>query len=134
MINNLQDELYTLETKQTTGGKVCANIRWYLEGEKCSKSFFNVLERQNMQNQTISELYTDDKKTKYSNNPVETKYFNNPQDILKSAKIFYKDLYTRGNISGDAINELLTEADSGLVKLVVMTNVFFNNQQHEIKV
>ena len=25
------------------------------------------------------------------------------------------------------------EADSGLVKLVVMTNVFFNNQQHKIK-
>ena len=27
----------------------------------------------------------------------------------------------------------LSEADSGLVKLVVMTNVFFNSQQHEIK-
>ena len=26
-----------------------------------------------------------------------------------------------------------SEADSGLVKLVAMTNVFFNNQQHEIK-
>ena len=26
-----------------------------------------------------------------------------------------------------------SEADSGLVKLVVMTNLFFNNQQHEIK-
>ena len=26
------------------------------------------------------------------------------------------------------------EADSGLVKLVVMTNIFFNNQQHEIKI
>ena len=24
------------------------------------------------------------------------------------------------------------EADSGLVKLVMMTNAFFNNQQHEI--
>ena len=31
--------------------------------------------------------------------------------------------------------QLLTtaEADSGLAKLVVKTNVFFNNQQHEIK-
>ena len=26
-----------------------------------------------------------------------------------------------------------SETDSGLVKLVVMANVFFNNQQHEIK-
>ena len=100
MINNLQDELYVLETKQATGAKIRANIRWDLEGEKCSKSFFNVLERQNMQNQTISELYTDNKKNKYSNNP---------QDILKSAKNFYKDLYTRGNISRDAINELLNK-------------------------
>ena len=25
------------------------------------------------------------------------------------------------------------EADSGLVKLVVVTNIFFNNQQHEMK-
>ena len=36
-----------------------------------------VLERQNMQNQTILELYTDDKKSKYSSNA---------KDILKSAK------------------------------------------------
>ena len=27
-----------------------------------------------------------------------------------------------------------TGADSGLVKLAVMTNVFFNNQQHKIKI
>ena len=27
----------------------------------------------------------------------------------------------------------ITEVDSGLVKLVVMTNDIFNNQQHEIK-
>ena len=31
--------------------------------------------RQNMQNEKISELYTDDKKSKYSRNPI---------DILKS--------------------------------------------------
>ena len=28
---------------------------------------------------------------------------------------------------------LFTEAGSGLIELVVMANVFFNNQQHEIK-
>ena len=27
----------------------------------------------------------------------------------------------------------ITEPDSGLIKLVVMTNIFFNNHQHEIK-
>ena len=30
--------------------------------------------------------------------------------------------------------EFFAEADSGLVKLVVMTNVFFNKQQHEVEI
>ena len=54
-------------------------------GRKCAKTFFKVLERQNMKNQTISELYTDDNKSKYSSNP---------KDILKSAKKVMK-LYTK---------------------------------------
>ena len=54
-------------------------------GRKCSKIFFEVLERQNMKNQTIFELYTDDNKSKYSSNP---------KDILKSAKKLMK-LYTK---------------------------------------
>ena len=29
---------------------------------------------------------------------------------------------------------IIQEADSGLVKLVVMTNVFFNKQQNDIKI
>ena len=48
-----------------------------MEDEKCPKIFFEVLERQNIENQTIFELYTDDNKSKYSSNP---------KDILKSAK------------------------------------------------
>ena len=45
MIENLQDELYQLENKQAKSGKLRANIRWDLEGEKWSKTFFKVLER-----------------------------------------------------------------------------------------
>ena len=41
---------------------------------------------QNMQNGTISELYTDDKNPKYSRNP---------NHILKSAKNFYQKFYKR---------------------------------------
>ena len=52
-------------------------------GEK--NAFFKVLERQNMQNQTISELYADDNKSKY---------FSNPKDILKSEKKIRK-LYNK---------------------------------------
>ena len=47
-----------------------------------AKTFLQVLERQNMRNQTIFELYTDDNKSKYSSNP---------KDILKSAKKIMKN-------------------------------------------
>ena len=40
------------------------------EGEKFLKTFFEVLEKQNMKNQTIFALYTDDNKPKYSSNPT----------------------------------------------------------------
>ena len=52
MINTFQGELYLLETKEAKGARIPANIRWDLDGERCSKIFFKVLERQNMQNQT----------------------------------------------------------------------------------
>ena len=47
------------------------------ERRKMLKIFSKVLERQNLQNQTIFELYTDDNKSKYSINHKE---------IFKSAK------------------------------------------------
>ena len=63
MIQNLQYETYQLETKQQEEGvKLHANIRQELEGKKCLKTFFQVLEKQNLQNQTMSELFTDDDK------------------------------------------------------------------------
>ena len=56
IIKNLQHELYQLENKEAKGVKPTATIRWKLEGEKCSKTFFKVLERKNMQNQTRSRF------------------------------------------------------------------------------
>ena len=38
-IENLKNKLYQLENKQAKGGKLCTNIRWDLEGRKCSKTF-----------------------------------------------------------------------------------------------
>ena len=67
MIEYLQNELYQLENKEAKAAKLCSNIR--LEGKKCSKTFFKVLERQNLQNQTVSEQNTDDNKSKHSSNP-----------------------------------------------------------------
>ena len=56
IIRNLQDELYQLENKQAKSAKLHPTIRWKLEGEKCSKTFFKVLERKNMGKQTRSEF------------------------------------------------------------------------------
>ena len=82
MTENLQDELYKLENKPAKGAKRRANIRSW----RAKNASFKVLERQNMQNQTIFELYTDDNKSKYSSNP---------KDILKSEKKTYEKLYTK---------------------------------------
>ena len=46
-------------------------------GQKIPQTFLEGLERQNMENQTIFKLYTDDNKSKYSSNHM---------NILKSAK------------------------------------------------
>ena len=76
---------------------------------------------------------------------------------IKEVREFFNDI--RGSLSREEINRIRKElykkeavynslkekdsltnkqknagADSGLVKLVVMTNVFFNNQQHKIKI
>ena len=45
-----------MENKQAKDAKLGASIRWKLEGKKCSKTFFKLLERKNMQNQRRSEF------------------------------------------------------------------------------
>ena len=79
MIENLQNKLYQLENKQAKSAKLRANIKQELEDEKGSKTFFKVLEWQNMQIQRIFELHTDNNKSKYS------------MEILKSVKKIMKN-------------------------------------------
>ena len=45
IIENLSDKLYQLENGRANGAKLHANIIFDMEGEKCSKIYFNVLER-----------------------------------------------------------------------------------------
>ena len=54
MTEKLQYDFYQLENKQPKGAKLCANIRWELKSKRFSKTFFKLLERQNLQ--TISEF------------------------------------------------------------------------------
>ena len=58
-------------------GAGCALCIRSWRAKNTPKTFFQVLERQNMKNQTIFKLYTDYNKSEYSSNP---------KDILKSAK------------------------------------------------
>ena len=52
MTENFQDKLHQEECKQSKGAKICAIIRRELEWEKCSKAFYQIYARQNIQNQT----------------------------------------------------------------------------------
>ena len=45
MIKNLPHELHQWESEHTKGSKLYANITLKLEGEKCFKIYFNILER-----------------------------------------------------------------------------------------
>ena len=58
MIEILPEKVHQVESKQPKGAKILADFRWELQGEECSKTFYKIVERQDIQNQTTSELYT----------------------------------------------------------------------------
>ena len=77
-------QLPPMFTTPVENPEIRANIRSW-RAKNAPKTSFKVLERLNVKNQTILELYTDDNKSKYSSNP---------KDILKSAKKIMK-LYSK---------------------------------------
>ena len=72
--------------------------------------------KQNMQNQTISELYIDDKKSKYHSSP---------NDILKSAKYFCEILYTKLDNVQNFLVQLLTERKSQVNNIIIARQTIF---------
>ena len=82
---NLQDELNQLEkNKQKVPSFMLTLV--VIGGRKMLRIFLKKLERQNMENQTIFELYIDDN---------TSKYYGNTKGIFKSAKKNYENLYTK---------------------------------------
>ena len=61
MIENLQDEFYQIEKKQTKGAKLCANIRSW-RPTNAPKLFFKVFERQNMKTSNPKDIFKSGKK------------------------------------------------------------------------
>ena len=49
MTEKLQEKLHKGECKQLKGTKIYASSSWELECEKCSKTFYKIFGRQNMQ-------------------------------------------------------------------------------------
>ena len=78
----MPDELYQLESEHAKGAKLRANI--ILKAKNASKLISMYL-KDNLENQTISELYSDDKKKNILASVV----------TRKSAKGFYKNFYTK---------------------------------------
>ena len=94
---NLQDELYQLENKQAKGAKLRPTIRWKLEGEKCSKTFFKVLERKNMRNQTRSEFIL--MIINQNKNFTSKKYLSKPPLLNFLAKFLIERTYLMNNFT-----------------------------------
>ena len=53
----MPDELYQLESEHAKGAKLPVNIILELEGEKCSKTYFNVLEKQYAKSNNFWVIY-----------------------------------------------------------------------------
>ena len=72
-------------------------------GRKMLKIIFSrnfLLQRQNLQNQATSELYTDDNKSKYSCNS---------EDIFKYSEKIYEKLYTKKTTSKAATTKFFSK-------------------------
>ena len=83
--------------QKTKGNILRCKIKWYEEGEKCSKYFLN-LEKRNFNNKCITKLITSEGKT------VTT-----DPEILKEEQLFYEKLYTsmKPETTGPILEEFL---------------------------
>ena len=69
--------------KEAQGAKIRAKITWELEGENCTKYFFQKLEKRKNADQAILFL-----KSRWND-----KILKNQQEILTEVKTFYEQLY-----------------------------------------
>ena len=91
MTENFQEKLHQEDCKQSKCAKTCASIRRELECEKCSKTFCQILERQNMQNQT------------------NAKHSTNSEEIFKSTKNVLEKCNTKDDSSNTTTSKVLSK-------------------------
>ena len=102
MTENFQDKLHQEECKQSKGAKIYASIKRELECEKCSKTFYQIFSRQNMQNQT------------------NAKHCINSEDIFKSTKNVLEKCTTK-------VDSPYTTTSKVLSKICNRKNLHSNN-------
>ena len=91
MTENFQEKLHQEDCKQSKCAKIWASIRKELECKKCSKTFCQILERQNMQNQT------------------NAKHSTNSEDIFKPTKNVLEKCSTKEDSSNTTTSKVLSK-------------------------
>ena len=91
MTENFQEKLHQEDCKQSKCAKIWASIRKELECEKCSKTFCQILEKQNMQNQT------------------NAKHSTNSEDIFKPTENVLEKCSTKEDSSNTTTSKVLSK-------------------------
>ena len=109
MIHNLKSQLFQIELEEVHGLKLRNKIKWDLDREKCTKTFFQKLETRKSARETMSRIIKTDGEM------AETQ-----QEILDEMKNFYQKLYTPGE--DESQDELLQEEFLAKIKKKLTEN------------
>ena len=82
LADKLKNEFKQIEMNEAQGAKIRAKITWELEGEKCTKYFFQKLEKKNADQAILSH------KSRQNG-----KILKDQQEELTKVKTFYEQLY-----------------------------------------
>ena len=84
LAGDLRKQLFQIEIQEAQGIKICAKVKYELEGEKCSKLFFQQKEKRKDSQQTMYSL-------KSSENG---KLLLNQTEMQGKVRNFFRQLYT----------------------------------------
>ena len=110
--------LKDIESERIKGAIIRSKVKWYEEGERSSKYFFN-LEKEHCKSSTVRKLLN-----------KNGKYVHNPKDILNIQMQFYKDLYAFHDCSNDDVEYLLNIQGK---KLSEIENTFCEGELTELE-
>ena len=83
----LRTKLFNIELKETQGAKIRGRLQFELEGEKCTKSFFQKITKRKHANQDMLSI----KRIK------DSKTLTKQTEILDEVKNFYANLYSKNS-------------------------------------